>query len=485
MSDLLEHLQKLQKSDEYPFHMPGHKRNVGFDFTDSPYGIDITEIDGYDNLYEADGILADAMKRAAKVCGAEETFFLVNGSTVGLLAAITGVTNPGDRILVARNCHKAVFHAMELRQLNAVYLHPEYIEEWDLLGSINPQEVSQKLKKYPDIKAVVMTSPTYDGIVSPVREIARVVHEAGIPLIVDEAHGAHFPYDERFPESAIQSGADVVIQSMHKTLPSFTQTALLHMKKGFADVECVREYIGFYQTSSPSYLFMAGMDECMSLIEEKGSHLWDDFFKLRHDFFKNIKGLDYIRIYTDNEPGKLVISVKNTAMTGKELHERLLQKYHIQMEMVAQTYVLGIITMCDTKEGFDRLAEALLAIDKELKDAKLQRRENAGVDKSHFEPTQSSETVKNFYAEAFECEDVVYSLSEIRRMKKEKVPFLQANGSVAADYVNLYPPGIPLLIPGERIMAKHISLIEGYLAKRMPVQGIMDGKIRVCCQNKG
>jgi arginine/lysine/ornithine decarboxylase len=257
------------------------------------------------------------------------------------------------------------------------------------------------------------------------------------------------------------------------------------MKKGFADVECVREYIGFYQTSSPSYLFMAGMDECMSLIEEKGSHLWDDFFKLRHDFFQNIKGLDYIRIYTDNEPGKLVISVKNTAMTGKELHERLLQKYHIQMEMVAQTYVLGIITMCDTKEGFDRLAEALLAIDKELKDAKLQRRENAGVDKSHFEPTQSSETVKNFYAEAFECEDVVYSLSEIRRMKKEKVPFLQANGSVAADYVNLYPPGIPLLIPGERIMAKHISLIEGYLAKRMPVQGIMDGKIRVCCQNKG
>ena len=485
MSDLLKHLQKLQKSDEYPFHMPGHKRNVGFDFIASPYGIDITEIDGYDNLYEADGILADAMKRAAKVCGAEETFFLVNGSTVGLLAAITGVTNPGDRILVARNCHKAVFHAMELRQLQAVYLHPEYIEEWDLLGGIDPQEVSQKLEEYPDIKAILLTSPTYDGIVSPVREIAGIAHRAGIPLIVDEAHGAHFPYDERFPESAIASGADVVVQSMHKTLPSFTQTALLHMKKGFADVQRIREYIGFYQTSSPSYVFMAGMDRCIGLIEEKGSHLWDEFFKLRDDFFQKIKGLDYIRIYKDNEPGKLVISVKNTTMTGRELHERLLQQYHIQMEMVAQTYVLGIITMCDTKEGFNRLAEALLAIDNELKDARLHGQENVEKDKSHLVDEQSSETVKNFYAEAFECEDVVYSLSEIRRMKKEKIPFLQANGRVVTDYVNLYPPGVPLLIPGERISAMHVSLIRGYLEKRMHVQGITDANIWVCCQNEG
>lgn len=485
MSDLLKHLQKLQKSDEYPFHMPGHKRNVGFDFISSPYGIDITEIDGYDNLYEADGILADAMKRAAKVCGAEETFFLVNGSTVGLLAAITGVTNPGDRILVARNCHKAVFHAMELRQLQAVYLHPEYIEEWDLLGGIDPQEVSQKLEEHPDIKAILLTSPTYDGIVSPVREIAGIAHRAGIPLIVDEAHGAHFPYDERFPESAIASGADVVVQSMHKTLPSFTQTALLHMKKGFADVQRIREYIGFYQTSSPSYVFMAGMDRCIGLIEEKGSHLWDEFFKLRDDFFQKIKGLDYIRIYKDNEPGKLVISVKNTTMTGRELHERLLQQYHIQMEMVAQTYVLGIITMCDTKEGFNRLAEALLAIDNELKDARLHGHENVEKDKSHLVDEQSSETVKNFYAEAFECEDVVYSLSEIRRMKKEKIPFLQANGRVVTDYVNLYPPGVPLLIPGERISAMHVSLIRGYLEKRMHVQGITDANIWVCCQNEG
>ena len=480
MSDLLEHLQRLQKSDEYPFHMPGHKRNMEFDFMNKPYGMDITEIDGYDNLYEADGILADAMKRAAKVAGAEETFFLVNGSTAGLLAAITGVANPGDRILVARNCHKAVFHAMELRRLDAVYLHPEYIEEWDLLGKINPEEVSQKLQKYPDVKAVVITSPTYDGITSPVKEIVEIVHRAGIPLIVDEAHGAHFPYDERFPESAIQSGADVVVQSMHKTLPCFTQTALLHMKKGFADVEHIREYIGFYQTSSPSYLFMAAMDKCISLIEKQGSHVWDGFFCLRKDFFEKIKGLDYIRIYTDNEPGKLVISVKNTSMTGRELHEKLLRDFHIQMEMVAESYVLGIITMCDTKEGFDRLAGALASIDKELAEAL-----SLEGDKSGIKPSGSSELVKNFYAEAFACEDVVYSLAEIRRIEKEEILLQNAEGRIAANYVNLYPPGIPLLIPGERITGKYISLIQTYLVKRMHVQGITDGKIWVCCQNEG
>lgn len=459
MADLLEYLQKLQNSDEYPFHMPGHKRNGAVDFIQNPYGIDITEIEGYDNLYEAEGILEEAMKRAAKVCGAEETFFLVNGSTVGLLAAITGLTNPGDRILIARNCHKAVFHAMELRQLQAVYLHPDFIEDWDLQGKIDPQEVRRKLEQYPDIKAVVVTSPTYDGIVSPIKEIAEAAHRAGVPLIVDEAHGAHFPYDERFPQSAVQSGADVVIQSMHKTLPSFTQTALLHMKKGFANTGRIREYIGFYQTSSPSYLFMAGMDHCIALIEQKGSHLWDDFFTLREGFLQKIKGLSHIRLYLENDPGKLVISVKNTNMTGQQLQEKLLREYHIQMEMAAKTYVLGIITMCDTKEGFDRLAKALTEIDQTI---------------------ERLETVKNEYTEIFDREDVVYSLSEVRQIKKERIPLKKAENQIAADYINLYPPGIPLLVPGERIIRKHLVLIEEYAEKGMHVQGVKDSSVWVC-----
>lgn len=458
MQSLLGHLQNLEQSDEYPLHMPGHKRNPGFDFTDSPYGIDITEIEGFDNLYEAEGILQDAMERAARVCGAEETFFLVNGSTTGVLSAITGVTKPGDRILVARNCHKSVFHAMELRQLKAAYLHPEYLEEWDMPGKISVEEVRSQFAANPDCRAIVITSPTYEGIVSPVKEIAQLAHEAGIPLIVDEAHGAHFPHDGRFPESAIAQGADVVIQSMHKTLPSFTQTALIHLKKGYADTERIKEYIGYYQTSSPSYLFMAGMDRCMAQIEEHGARLWDDFFRMREEFLQRMQGLSHIRILGENDPCKLVISVKGLNIGGRELQERLLAQYHIQVEMAAENYVLGIITMCDTQEGFKRLGDALFAIDKET----------------------GSETVKNPDLEDLPREDVVYSLSEVREIEKKEILLTESEGKVSAEYINLYPPGTPLLLPGECITDRHIRLIDRYLKENLHVQGVNNGKVRVC-----
>ena len=478
MSDLVSILKQLHKSDEYPLHMPGHKRNYGSDFLSDAYGIDITEIEGYDNLYEAEGILKDAMERAARVYGAEETFFLVNGSTVGILSAITGALKRGERIMAARNCHKAVFHAIELRELQAVYLHPEYLSDWDIQGGIQIEEVREKLEQYPDIKAVIVTSPTYEGIVSPIAEIARLVHEYNIPLIVDEAHGAHFPFDQRFPESAIQAGADVVIQSMHKTLPSFTQTALLHMKKGYVDTDRIREYIGYYQTSSPSYLFMAGMDHCICEIEKKKSHLWDEFFQMREDFIKRMGNLSHIRIFLQNDACKLMISVKGTDMNGHQLQEVLLNKYHIQLEMAAESYVLGIITMCDTKEGFNRLGEALLEIDKELKvkDSKLSKEFNPeSMENMLFEDGSSINLAKNRVQE-----EMVYSLAQVRELKKEEVLLKEAAGRVCAGYINVYPPGIPLYLPGERITEEGIELIQRYLDKKLNVQGIRNLRISVC-----
>ena len=464
MSDIIRKLQQLNESDEYPLHMPGHKRNVGCGFMTDMYNIDITEIIGYDNLYEADGMLKDAMERAARVYGAEETFFLVNGSTVGILSAITGVAKRGERILVARNCHKAVFHAIELRELQAVYLHPEYLPEWDIAGGINPQEVEAKLAQYSDIKAIVITSPTYEGIVSDVEAIAKIAHAHNIPLIVDEAHGAHLPFDTRFPKSALVSGADIVIQSMHKTLPSFTQTALIHMKKGYADIGRIKEYIGYYQTSSPSYLFMAGMDECIATLEKEGSHLWDAFFEMREEFLQKMATLENIRILKGNDPCKLVISVKGTTTTGADLQKVLLEKYHIQLEMAAETYVLGIITMCDTKEGFDRLAQALLEMDAEL----------SGTE----ERTVVSARNVTGYPEEY----IVYTLAEVREKDTQEVLTKDAEGRICADYVNLYPPGIPLILPGERIAKEHIALINRYLEKGMHVQGVTDRRLLVCCE---
>ena len=461
MSEVIRKLQQLHESDEYPLHMPGHKRRGDGGIFKDAFGVDITEIIGYDNLYEADGMLKDAMQRAAKVYGAEETFFLVNGSTVGILSAITGVAKRGERILVARNCHKAVFHAIELRELQAVYLHPKYLSKWDIAGEIDPQEVEDKLAKDPDIRAIVITSPTYEGIVSDVEAIAKIAHARGIPLIVDEAHGAHLLFDVRFPKSALACGADVIIQSMHKTLPSFTQTALIHMRKGYADTARIKEYIGYYQTSSPSYLFLAGMDACIAQMEEEGAHLWDAFFAMRENFMQKMATLQKIRILQENDPCKLVISVKGTKMSGAKLQKILLEKYHIQLEMAAENYVLGIITMYDTQEGFDRLAEALLEIDKELEDATCD--EDIDRDTAHYPQ-----------------EDIIYTLAEVREKETEEVLLEDAEGRICADYVNLYPPGIPLFLPGERIRKEHIALINRYLEKGMHVQGVTARRILVC-----
>ncbi|MDD6201442.1 MAG: aminotransferase class I/II-fold pyridoxal phosphate-dependent enzyme [Lachnospiraceae bacterium] len=459
MSELINDLIELKQSEEYPFHMPGHKRNMPESYLRQAYNIDITEIEGYDNLYEADGILKEAQEYAANVFGADKTKFLVNGSTVGILSAIAGCVTKGDHVLMARNCHKAVYHAVELWELHPVYLFPPLMEEWDIAGGICPQEVETKLGQFPDIKAVIITSPTYEGIPSDIEKIARIVHKKGIPLIVDEAHGAHFSFHPRFPQSAIYKGADVVVQSLHKTLPSFTQTALLHLRKGIVSFSEIEKYLSYYQTSSPSYLFMAGMDECIHLLHDKGSTLWDDFFIIRDEFYENTSKMKHIRIYptkTGEDPCKIIISVKGSNITGRELQKILLEKYHIQMEMASKTYVLAIATMNDTREGFKRLAKALKQIDCEL-------------------------TASNFLPECVTIKDTnaFCKISEVRAMHKEKILLKDAMKRVAADYVNVYPPGIPILAPGEIITEEIIEEIQRCCSAGLSVQGIENEMLQV------
>ena len=256
--NLYDRLLQYQSSEMYPFHMPGHKRRKD-DFA-NPFFIDITEIEGFDNLHHAEGILKDAQDRAAALYHSEETYFLVNGSTCGILAAVSACTARGGKILMARNCHKAAYHAAYLRGLDIEYLYPEKEDIFGINGGIHEDIVEKALEEFQDIQAVMITSPTYDGVVSNVEKIAQIVHRKGIPLIVDEAHGAHFGFHEYFPKSSVEMGADLVIHSLHKTLPSLTQTALLHVNGNRVDRECLRKFLDIYQTSSPSYVFMAGMD---------------------------------------------------------------------------------------------------------------------------------------------------------------------------------------------------------------------------------
>ncbi len=250
-----EKLLAYSQTDAYPFHMPGHKRQSMGNWTGE--AIDITEITGFDNLHHAEGILQEAQCRAAETFGADETFFLINGSTAGLLSAICGTVRRGGRLLMARNCHKAVYHAVYLMELKTAYLYPEQTD-FGIQGSISPEQVRDMLEQYPDTEAVLLTSPTYDGVVSDIAAIAALAHEKGVPLIVDEAHGAHFGFSQGFPQKALAFGADLCIESVHKTLPAYTQSALLHYPKNpWIALERVQQALGIYQTTShPRYRWL-------------------------------------------------------------------------------------------------------------------------------------------------------------------------------------------------------------------------------------
>lgn len=452
MKTIYNYLEEYGQSSHYGFHMPGHKRNEGLMNNHLPYGIDITEIDGFDDLHHAEGIIKRAEERAARLYCAEETHFLVNGSTVGILSSILGTTEKGDRILVARNCHKSVYHAIYLNELEPVYIYPEYQEEIGLNGETDAEEIQKILEQDRKIRAVMIVSPTYDGVVSDVEKIAQIVHEHNIPLIVDEAHGAHFGFHPYFPENANVKGADLVIHSVHKTLPSMTQTALIHINGTLVNREKVRMYLHMLQSSSPSYVLMASIDECMCLLEEKGEEIFVGYVENLRKIREELGKLNHLKVVETEhyDFSKFVISVRNAGLTSRELAKKLLEDYQLQMEMTAGDYVLAMTAIGDTKEGFERLQQALLEID-----STLEYREEARL----WEELPETEMV-------YKCSEVLHKITG------ESVPWSESIGKVSLEFAYLYPPGIPVLVPGERISEEVIQYLEMYRKIGFSIEGL-------------
>ncbi len=462
MKSLYEELKRYQESDYYGFHMPGHKRNETLTGADLPYGIDITEIEGFDDLHHAKGILKEMQERTAKLFQAEETHWLINGSTGGILSAIMGCTRRNGGILIARNCHKSVYHAIELNELHARYLYPEMDQKTGLNGEIKAEQVRESLFKYGnEIQAVMITSPTYDGVVSDVKAISEVVHDFGLPLIVDEAHGSHFGFHPYFPENANQLGADIVIHSVHKTLPAPTQTALLHMNGNIADREAVRKYLHIFQTSSPSYILMSGIDVCVKILEKKGEELFSEYVKKLRNMRNELERLNRLQLEeTSNfDRSKVIISTKNTAFTGKQLYEELLESYHLQMEMAAGSYIVAMTSIGDTEEGMERLVTALSEIDKKWKCQKNETGRNG-------EEIGALPQLENNYrsSEIWDQRDF--------NGKRRLIRWEEAIGQISAEYAYLYPPGIPLIVPGEKISEAAIRQLLLYRSIGFEIEGL-------------
>ena len=445
---LYKKLESYGRSDFYPFHMPGHKRNPLAVDGDFPVERDITEINGFDNLHHAEDLLKRAQEDVARLYGVPESFYSINGSSGAILAAVSAAVGKGGQILIARNCHKAVYHAIYLRDLGATYIYPHEDPRLGINGGISPSRVEMYLAENPEIEAVLITSPTYDGIVSDVARIAEVVHNHGIPLIVDEAHGAHFHFSDYFPVSAAELGADVVINSVHKTLPCLTQTGVIHLCSDRVSREKLIRFLGIYQSSSPSYVLMSSIDACMDKLEREGDEMFRVFTENLEKARERLGKCKYIRLVTpqacecqrvfDFDRSKLLLSTVDSSLNGRQLHQILREEFHLEMEMEAENYVLALAAVGDTAEGFERLCEAVEEID---------RRESLKYRKEVVE----QEPVKNGKMKQ------MMRISEAMDAENERYPLAECIGRTSAEFAYLYPPGIPLIVRGEQISGHFVK----------------------------
>ncbi len=443
MASLLEKLQQYTASAALPMHMPGHKRNLrAFPWLSALGGaLDITEIAGFDNLNAPETCFLELEQRVAALWGAKASICLVSGSTAGILTAVSAALEPGGALLISRASHKSVYHAAELNRAELHYLLPAMDMQLQIPVSVSPDQVDTALSLYPQVKLVVITSPTYEGILSDIRGIAAVCHAHGALLLVDEAHGAHLGFG-RFPESAVSLGADLVVQSLHKTLPALTQTAVLHICSPRIDPAVVRRYTAMFQSSSPSYLLSASIDGCVGYLEQEGTAAAEGWLAALENFSRRLRHLQQLQIpenfpgaYT-KDPSKLLISTAACALNGMELAEMLQRRFSIEVEMACPQFALAMTGMGDDETSLSRLAEALVTIDAL----------DLGKPKA---PAPSN----------FHLPESVLSLQEAVKAPRIPVPLSEAADRISAEYIWAYPPGIPILAPGERIDAQLLQTV--------------------------
>lgn len=467
MKDILNRLEEYSKDGYVPMHMPGGKRNTDFSSTSE---LDITEIDGFDNIHNAEGIIKDASERAASIYGADRTLFLVNGSTAGILASICGTVRKHSKIIVARNCHVSVYNAVLLAEAEPIYVMPDVDQATGIYKGLTCEKIRKCVEDNPDVAAVVITSPTYEGVVSQTRQISEYLHEKGIVLIVDEAHGAHFKFSKEFPDSAVDCGADLVINSIHKTLPALTQTALLHISGNYVDIDRVERYWNIYQTTSPSYILMASIDRCMSILEADGQNLFKDYVNRLKNLRNEIGKLENIKLLDSDDISKIILICQN----GKYLYNRLLKEHKVQLEMASFRYVIAMTSIADKEEYYYRFLTALQMIDKTWK-CNTEEEDNI-----YFENNTGSS-----YSVAESCSpDMVFIPAKALELQDENgyedfaVNCDEVCGKISLSSVLIYPPGMPVVNIGERVTEEVIAVIRKANNAGLEVTGLKEGKIR-------
>lgn len=444
------------------FHMPGHKLGKGIpsEFLDSLHMLDLTEIPGLDNLHYPKGIIEDAQRLAAEAFGADRTFFLVNGSTCGIQAAIMTLCKPKDKLIIARDCHRSAIAGMMLAGATPVYIKPGFNDVFEIPSVVSVDELEKALKENPDAAGVYITRPNYYGICSDIKEIVELVHSYHKPIIVDEAHGTHLCFSKLLPPSSLEYGADICVQSAHKTLPAFTQGSYLHVRGTRIDVERLKFNLSMLQTTSPSYIIMAFLDIARAVMQKEGENRIRNLLR-EIDQLCEIAGKGKVlKILSDHdiEGGsidrtRVVINVKNTGKTGFEIEKLLRNQYNIQVEMSDLNNVVCIVTMADTHEDMKKLGTALERLCVSFKGATCLRDVPLRVPEL---PERRIELGS------------VMSRTFTRRKLGDAVQ------CVSRSMITPYPPGIPVICPGEVISKDAIEYIMEIIEAGGAVNGISE-----------
>ncbi|WP_079914898.1 aminotransferase class I/II-fold pyridoxal phosphate-dependent enzyme [Paenibacillus sp. 32352] len=469
---LFERLVQHSQGKHVSLHVPGHKSGQGLDeearaYYESIMHLDVTEITGLDDLHHPEEAIREAQQLAAECFGAEETFFLVNGSTVGNLAMILSVCRRGDLLLVQRDAHKSVIHGLMLAGARAVFLNPEIDPATGLTLGIRQEDVRLALQKYPEARGLLITRPSYYGTAIPLEGIVQLLHEYDKPLLVDEAHGAHFGFHPALPKSALSCGADVVVQSTHKLLTAMTMGAMLHVQGDRIDRKEVKRYLTMLQSSSPSYPLMASLDLSRRQMHVQGMELLEQGIRIVDQVMELMKDNERFVLLQpehDNEivrdPFKLIVKDATGSLSGFELKDAL-EERGCFVELADPQAVLLVLSLASTQEDAHRLAQSF----KEIAESSppVNQQGNARLTATYSAMSGLSEPVS-------------FDESVYRHKGTAQVPLGDAIGLRSAEMMVPYPPGIPVLCPGEIISSEVVRYLKQLVQMGARIHGLIDGE---------
>lgn len=453
---LVEALEKFHKNSPISFHVPGHKNGLLSNLPElirDAMQYDLTELNGLDDYHHPEKAIKEAEQLLTKLYNTDESFFLVNGTTIGNLAMIYATCQYGEQIIVQRNAHKSIFHAIELVGAEPIFVSPKWDEQSKTASYVSLEVIEEAIQQFPFVKAVVLTYPNYYGVSSPdLENIIRLCHKLQMPVLVDEAHGAHFQSHKGFPKSALLYGADIVVQSAHKTLPALTMGSFLHIRSQFVDSKKVNKYLRMLQSSSPSYLILASLDDARSYVERYSPMDFKQLMDRREVFIQALETIPLIKVVQVDDHLKLLIRVGK--YSGFQVQQAF-EKQNIYVELADPHQVLLILP--------------LLKVEHEYAFAEIRKRIKHAVDNLKKESPDLKNNV--FHMEQRSISTLQMSMEQLSEKQGEWIPYVRTIGRIAKGMIIPYPPGIPLILPGEKITVPILTELEEWIEKGALFQG--------------